>query len=73
MMMQTKTQTQEATMTKLNATATKDTTCHRCNRQIKSGERCLIFRERAISIRQAAAAGTMYPKHRWCSDCAKAR
>lgn len=60
-------------MKKVNATATRDTTCQRCNSPIATGARCAIFRERALSYRQAAHSGTLYPKHRWCVDCATTR
>lgn len=56
----------------VNATATRDTTCTRCRRAIPQGERCAVFRERALSSAEARNAGTLYPKRRWCVACATA-
>jgi len=58
-------------MKNINATAIRDTKCQRCSRLIVKGERCAIFRERAISSHEASHAGSLYPKRRWCIDCAK--
>lgn len=57
----------------VNATATRDTTCMRCAAPIARGARCSLFRERALSYREAAHSGTLYPKRRWCVDCATTR
>lgn len=56
-------------MKKLNATALRDTTCHRCKTPIAKGARCAMFRERALSSHEAMHAG-LYPMRRWCADCA---
>lgn len=57
-------------MASINATATRDTTCTRCNAPIAKGARCSVFRERALSNAEARNAGTLYPKRRWCTVCA---
>lgn len=44
-------------MKRINATAIRDTS----------------FRERATSSHEAAHAGTMYPRRRWCIDGATKR
>jgi len=56
-------------MRKLNATTVRATKCHRCGRVIAKGVRVSVFRERALSYREAMHRGTMYPKRLWCADC----
>lgn len=55
---------------KINATAIRDTHCQWCRGHIAKGERCAMFRERAVSYREAMHAGTMRPMRRWCATCA---
>lgn len=54
---------------KVNATATRDTHCTRCRAVIRKGERCAVFRERALSSHEAIHGGA-YPQRRWCVPCA---
>lgn len=56
-----------------NATAKRDFACTRCGKTIRSGERCLMFRERATSSAEARNAGTLYPWRKWCASCVAAR
>lgn len=56
-------------MRKLNAKTTKDTKCTRCKAALPKGSPCCMFRERALSMREASYAGTMYPMRLWCAAC----
>lgn len=48
-------------------------TCGKCGRDIATGERYATFRERALSYREAANAGTLYPMRKRCAECASER
>lgn len=54
----------------LNGTTTRDTFCTACTKPIPKGTRVAIFKERALSYREAQNAGTMYPRRLWCAKCA---
>lgn len=56
----------------LNATALRDFVAT-CGHPVKKGERIMWRRERALSMRHASHAGTMYPASKYCAACAAAR
>jgi len=60
----------EGMMKKLNGHIGKVRKCSRCGKQMQVNDRCAIFRERALSMREASHAGTMYPRRAWCVTCA---
>lgn len=55
-------------MLTVNSVALKDRTCTQCGGDIPKGEQFRMYRERALSSREASHHG-MYPERRQCVAC----
>ena len=54
---------------RINATAKRDFPCPGCGNKIRVGDRIAMYRERALSYREASHAGTLYPMRKRCAAC----